>query len=73
MHIPKGGCVNGNIALGKGIPCVTIGGGPKNCKIHSTAEYFPYEGAYRLPQEVLVILCMAAGVSGLGDPVIEKR
>lgn len=65
------GCVNGNMAIGAGIPCVTIGGGPLNGKIHSLEEYFPYTEAYRLPQELLVLLCMAAGVEGICDSVIK--
>ncbi len=64
IGIRKGGCVNGNMAIGKGVPCVTIGGGERNRCIHSLDEYFPYEGAYALPQEVLTLLCMAVGVDG---------
>ena len=67
ININKGGCVNGNMAIGRGIPCVTIGGGKRNCCIHSPEEYFPYEGAYALPQEVLTLLCMAAGVAGASE------
>ena len=72
VHIPKGGCVNGNMAIGKGIPAVTIGGGPKNGKVHSLEEYFPYEEAYRLPKDILLLLLMAAGVPGEAAPVVEK-
>ena len=73
IHIGKGGCVNGNMSIGAGIPCVTIGGGPKNGKVHSLDEYFPYEGAYRLPQEVLTLLCTAAGLAGVTEPIVEVR
>ena len=69
IAIRDGGCVNGNMAIGAGIPCVTIGGGSRNCCIHSLDEYFPYEGAYTLPQEILTLLCIAAGVHGKVDPI----
>lgn len=69
VAIRDGGCVNGNMAIGRGVPCVTIGGGGLNRCIHSTDEYFPYEGAYALPQEVLTLLCMAAGVDGAAEPL----
>lgn len=71
VELSKGGCVNGNMAIGAGIPCVTIGGGPLNGKVHSLDEYFPYTEAYRLPQEIVVLLCMAAGVEGICDSIIR--
>lgn len=70
IGIRKGGCVNGNMAIGAGVPAVTIGGGPKNAKIHSLDEYFPYEDAYRLPEEVLAILLMAAGLKDVQESVL---
>lgn len=70
IGIREGGCVNGNMAIGAGVPCVTIGGGRLNCCIHSLDEYFPYTKAYALPQEVLTLLCMAAGLDGVTEPVI---
>ena len=69
INVRHGGCVNGNMAIGAGVPCVTIGGGHLNRCIHSLDEYFPYEGAYALPQEVLTLLCMAAGVAGELEPM----
>lgn len=70
VGIRKGGSVNGNRAIAAGVPCVTIGGGPLNGKVHTLDEYFPYIEAYRLPQEILTLLCMLAGIDGESDPVI---
>jgi len=68
--IREGGNVNGNVAIGAGIPCVTIGGGRLNKNIHSLAEYFPYTEGWRLPQEAVVLLCLAAGVAGKTEPIV---
>lgn len=70
VEIRKGGSVNGNRAIAAGIPCVTIGGGPLNCKIHSLDEYFPYTEAYRLPQEILAMICILAGLDGVSEPIV---
>ena len=71
--IRKGGSVNGNMAIGAGIPCITIGGGPLNKKIHSMEEYFPYKEGWRLSEEIVLLLCMCAGVEGKLSPIITKR
>lgn len=71
VNIPEGGCVNGNMAIGAGIPCVTLGGGTLNCCVHSLEESFPYKKAYALPQNVLTLLCMAAGLDGVSDSVLR--
>ena len=65
VKIGKGGCTNGNMAIGAGVPAITIGGGPKNGKIHSLEEYFPYEDAYRLPEDVLSVLLLLSGTDGI--------
>lgn len=70
VDIRKGGSVNGNRAIAAGVPCVTIGGGKLNCKIHTLEEYFPYKEAYRLPQEILTMLCLLSGVEGESDSVL---
>jgi acetylornithine deacetylase/succinyl-diaminopimelate desuccinylase-like protein len=64
------GCVNGNIAVAKGLPCVTVGDGPKECNVHNLAESFDPEGCWRLPQEVFLLTLLAAGIDGETDSVI---
>ena len=59
-----GGSCNGNVAISRGIPCVTAGAGEGNRKGHSLNEFFPEEDAYRFPQGLLLLLLMAAGVDG---------
>lgn len=71
--IREGGNVNGNIAIGAGIPCVTIGGGRLNQSIHSLKEFFPYTEGWRLPQEAVVLLCLTAGVAGKTEPIVPLR
>ncbi len=71
VHFNKGGCVNGNMAVSRGLPCVTIGGGLVDTKCHNVDEYYPIEGSYRCPQEVLLLLLMAAGVEGKTGSVIK--
>ena len=65
VRLGKGGCTNGNMAIGAGVPAITLGGGPMNGKIHSLEEYFPYTEAYRLPEEVLSVLLLLAGTDGI--------
>lgn len=63
------GCVNGNIAVAKGLPCVTLGGGLQDCRVHTLEERFDTEGSWRLPQEVLLMALMAAGIDGETESV----
>jgi len=64
------GCVNGNIAVAKGLPCVTVGDGLKESNVHNLAESFDPEGCWRLPQEVFLLALLAAGIDGETDSVI---
>lgn len=64
VEFTKGGCVNGNMAVSRGLPCVTIGGGPIDCKCHNLEEFYPIENSHKCPQEVMLLLLMAAGIEG---------
>lgn len=64
VEFTKGGCVNGNMAVSRGLPCVTIGGGPIDSKCHNLEEFYPIENSHKCPQEVMLLLLMAAGIEG---------
>ena len=64
VEFTRGGCVNGNMAVSRGLPCVTIGGGPIDSKCHSLEEFYPIENSHKCPQEVMLLLLMAAGIEG---------
>ena len=70
VAIAQGGCVNGNMAIKAGVPCITIGNGHANQRIHSLEEYLDYHEGWRLSQEVLTLVCMAAGAEGICDCVL---
>lgn len=72
VNFTKGGCVNGNMAVSRGLPCVTIGGGLEDTKCHNLEEYFPTEGAYRCPQEVLSLLLLCAGIDGKTESLLKE-
>lgn len=69
VYFSQGGSVNGNRSVAKGIPAVTLGGGLVDTKCHNLGEYYPMEGSYRCPQEVLLVLLMAAGVKYPGGQI----
>ena len=71
VHIAQGGCVNGNMAIKAGVPCVTIGNGHANGQIHSLDEYLDYHEGWRLPQEVVTLICMAAGAEGITESILD--
>ena len=71
VYFNEGGSVNGNMAVSRGLPCVTIGGGLEDTKCHNLDEYFPTEGAYRCPQEVMTLLLLCAGIEGGTDSILK--
>lgn len=71
VYFNQGGSVNGNMAVSRGLPCVTIGGGLFDNKCHNLDEFFPVEGAYRCPQEVFLILLLCAGIDGKTDSILK--
>ena len=64
------GCVNGNMAVARGLPCVTLGDGLFDTRVHSMEERFDTEGSWRLPQEVLLLALMAAGIDSETESVL---
>ena len=60
-YLVQGGSVNGNRAVAKGLPCVSIGLNEFDFKCHSLEEFFPTKEAYLCPQELFLLLLMLAG------------
>ena len=71
VAITPSGCVNGNIAVARGLPCITLGDGLQDCQIHTLEERFDTEGSWRLPQEMLLIALMAAGIDGETESALK--
>ena len=68
--IYKGGCVNGNMAIKAGLPSITIGDGHTNQRIHSMEEYLDYHEGWRLPQELVALICLASGAEDITDSIL---
>jgi len=71
VYFNQGGSVNGNMAVARGLPCVTIGGGLVDTKCHNLEEYYPTENSHLCPQEVMLLLLMAAGIEGKTESVLK--
>ena len=71
VKLLNGGCVNGNMAIARGLPCVTLGEGPRVNNVHNLNESFDPEGSWRLPQEILLTLLLAAGIDGETESVLK--
>ena len=73
VYFNQGGSVNGNMAVARGLPCVTIGGGLVDTKCHNLEEYDPTENSHLCPQEVMLLLLMAAGIEGKTESVRSEE
>ena len=70
VKLLNGGAVNGNMSIARGLPCVTLGEGPRENNVHNLNESFDPDGSWRLPQEILLTLLLAAGIDGETDSVL---
>ena len=70
VKLLNGGCVNGNMAIARGVPCVTLGEGPRVNNVHNLNESFDPDGSWRLPQQILLMLLLAASIDGETDSVL---
>ena len=70
VYFGKGGSVNGNRSVARGIPAVTLGGGKVDTKCHSLDEYYDPKESYRCPQEVLLLALLTAGVEGKMESIL---
>ncbi|MCI5851224.1 MAG: M20/M25/M40 family metallo-hydrolase [Sutterellaceae bacterium] len=68
--LKKGGCTNGNISIGRGIPAVTLSRGGEEFGQHTLSEWFNPKGVWVCEQRSILILAALAGIPGvkpLGD------
>lgn len=62
-----------NVAVNKGVPATTLGGGGKEGFNHNVKEWWEPVDAYLGPQLALLTSLVLVGVDGCTEPVLEKR
>ena len=62
-----------NIAVNKGVPATTLGGGGREGFNHNVKEWYEPVGAYQGPQLAMLTSLVLVGVAGTTDPVLVKR
>ena len=62
-----------NVAVNKGIPATTLGGGGKEGFNHNVKEWYEPVDAYQGPQLAMLTSLVLVGVEGVSEPVLEKR
>jgi len=62
-----------NLAMARGIPAVTIGGGGEGGGQHSLNEWYRPTNAHLGPQNAVLTLLMLAGLAGVSEPVLPRR
>ena len=61
------------MAVNKGVPATTLGGGGKEGFNHNVKEWYEPVDAYQGPQLVMLTSLVLVGVAGVTEPVLEKR
>ena len=69
--VPRFASTDSNVALGLGIPAVTMDGGGIGGKAHSPDEWYEHVNAWRGPQTVLLTTLRLVGVRGVSRPALE--
>lgn len=62
-----------NIAVNKGVPATTLGGGGHEGFNHNVKEWYEPVDAYQGPQLAMLTSLVLVGVAGTTDPVLVKR
>ena len=62
-----------NIAVNKGVPATTLGGGGHEGFNHNVKEWYEPVDAYQGPQLAMLTSLVLIGVAGTTDPVLVKR
>ena len=62
-----------NIAVNKGVPATTLGGGGREGFNHNVKEWYEPVDAYQGPQLAMLTSLVLVGVAGTTDPVLVKR
>lgn len=70
-RLMKGGCTNGNIAIARGIPAVTLSCGGEDFGVHTLSEWYSPKGAHVSEQRSILLLLALAGLPGVTEPLLE--
>ena len=62
-----------NVAVNKGVPATTLGGGGKEGFNHNVKEWYEPVDAYQGPQLAFLTSLVLVGVAGVTEPILEKR
>ena len=62
-----------NIAMSRGIPAVTIGGGGDGGEAHTTGEWYKPTESHLGPQSALLLVLALAGLDGVTTPMLATR
>jgi len=62
-----------NIAMSRGIPAVTIGGGGEGGDAHTTGEWYKPTESHLGPQSALLLVLALAGLEGITKPMLTPR
>jgi len=61
-----------NIAMSRGIPAVTIGGGGEGGDAHTTGEWYKPTESHLGPQSALLLVLALAGLDGVTQPMLRR-
>ena len=62
-----------NVAVNKGVPATTLGGGGKEGFNHNVKEWYEPVDAWQGPQLTFLTSLVLVGVVGVTEPILEKR
>jgi tripeptide aminopeptidase len=62
-----------NIAMARGIPAVTIGGGGEGGDAHTTGEWYKPTESHLGPQSALLLVLALTGLDGVTQPMLAPR
>jgi acetylornithine deacetylase/succinyl-diaminopimelate desuccinylase-like protein len=62
-----------NIAMSRGIPAVTIGGGGEGGDAHTTGEWYKPTESHLGPQSALLLVLALSGLEGVTQPMLATR
>jgi acetylornithine deacetylase/succinyl-diaminopimelate desuccinylase-like protein len=60
-----------NIAMSRGIPAVTIGGGGEGGDAHTTGEWYRPTESHLGPQSALLLVLALSGLEGVTKPMLS--
>jgi tripeptide aminopeptidase len=71
--LAEAGSTDSNLPISLGIPAITVGGGGKDGRTHSPAEWFDPADAYLGPQRIFLTIIGLVGLEGVSPPLLPRR